>query len=104
MSRRRLLAISALAFTKPQGPLIASLLSQRSARVEYANGDNYEGGFNEARQKHGRGVYTWSAREGAHPWVPEGGYPGAWTRVSQGTRMSTVNTAPAPGSQRQHAS
>ena len=44
-----------------------------SARVDYPNGDTYEGGFNELKQRHGRGVYTWSSRPGAHPWVPEEG-------------------------------
>ena len=44
-----------------------------SARVDYPNGDTFEGGFNELKQRHGRGVYTWSSRPGAHPWVPEEG-------------------------------
>ena len=31
------------------------------ASVIYANGDTYEGSFSAAKQKHGRGVYTWCA-------------------------------------------
>lgn len=42
----------------------------------YANGDTYEGPFNELKQRHGRGVYTWNTKVGANPWVPEDGYPG----------------------------
>lgn len=51
------------------------------ARASYPNGDVYEGGFNEALQKHGRGTYTWSTAPGSNPFVPEGdGYPGASPR------------------------
>ena len=47
------------------------------ARVQYPNGDVFEGAFNELKQKHGRGVYTWGSTVGAdHPWVPEEGFPG----------------------------
>ena len=46
-----------------------------SARVVYPNGDTFEGTFNDARQKHGAGVYTWSTEEGSNPWLPEGGLP-----------------------------
>lgn len=45
------------------------------ARVVYPNGDTFEGTFNDARQKHGAGVYTWSTEEGSNPWLPEGGLP-----------------------------
>jgi hypothetical protein len=45
------------------------------ARITYPNGDIFEGSFNDAKQKHGSGVYTWSTAEGANPWVPEGGLP-----------------------------
>jgi hypothetical protein len=45
------------------------------ARVTYPNGDVFEGSFNDAKQKHGSGVYTWSVAEGSNPWVPEGGLP-----------------------------
>ncbi|RYG51027.1 hypothetical protein EON67_04165 [archaeon] len=47
----------------------------RRAKVTYPNGDTYEGGFNEAKQKHGRGVYIWSCAVGANAWVPEEGFP-----------------------------
>jgi hypothetical protein len=52
--------------------------SRCRAKAVYPNGDAYEGGFNEAKQTHGRGVYTWSSAAGANAWVPEEGYPGAW--------------------------
>lgn len=45
------------------------------AKVAYPNGDSFEGAFNEALQKHGRGVYTWSTAAGANAWVPEEGFP-----------------------------
>ena len=45
------------------------------AKVTYPNGDTYEGAFNDERQKHGAGVYTWSLEEGSNPWLPEGGLP-----------------------------
>ena len=46
------------------------------AKVAYPNGDSYEGGFNEAKQKHGKqAAYVWSAATGANPWVPEEGFP-----------------------------
>ena len=54
----------------------------RSAKVAYPNGDTFEGAFNEALQKHGRGTYTWSTAVGANPWVPEEGFPGAQTRAA----------------------
>lgn len=41
----------------------------------YPNGDTYVGGFNDAKQKHGRGTYTWATTPGSHPWVPEEGFP-----------------------------
>lgn len=47
-----------------------------SAKAVYPNGDQFEGSFNDAKQKHGRGVYTWSTATGSNPWVPEEGYPG----------------------------
>jgi hypothetical protein len=47
------------------------------AKATYPNGDTYEGTFNDAKQKHGRGVYTWSTAEGANAFVPEDGFPGA---------------------------
>lgn len=34
------------------------------ARVVYSNGDVYEGLFNEAKNRHGEGVYTWKMEEG----------------------------------------
>lgn len=46
------------------------------ARIDYPSGDTYEGPFSASLRKHGRGVYTWSAAPGAHPWVPAEGYPG----------------------------
>ena len=45
------------------------------AKVAYPNADTYEGSFNDARQKHGRGTYTWSTNTGSNPWVPEEGFP-----------------------------
>jgi hypothetical protein len=46
------------------------------AKVAYPNGDSYEGGFNEAKQKHGKqAAYVWSAATGANAWVPEEGFP-----------------------------
>jgi hypothetical protein len=47
------------------------------AKVAYPNGDAFEGAFNEALQKHGRGVYIWGTAVGNNPWVPEEGFPGA---------------------------
>jgi hypothetical protein len=48
------------------------------AKIAYPNGDTFDGAFNEALQKHGRGVYSWSTAPGSNPWVPEGdGFPGA---------------------------
>lgn len=41
-----------------------------SAKVTYPNGDTFEGSFNDDRQKHGHGIYTWSSAPGANPWVP----------------------------------
>lgn len=59
----------------PTGPYV---MSSGKAKVAYPNGDTFDGAFNEALQKHGRGVYTWSTAAGANPWVPEGeGFPGA---------------------------
>jgi hypothetical protein len=50
----------------------------RSAKVAYPNGDSFEGAFNEAKQKHGKGAYVWGTGPGANAFVPEGdGYPGA---------------------------
>lgn len=43
--------------------------------MTYPNGDTFEGAFNDARQKHGKGIYSWSTEEGANPWLPEGGLP-----------------------------
>lgn len=45
------------------------------AKSVYPNGDTFEGAFNDAREKHGRGVYVWSTQAGANPWVPEEGFP-----------------------------
>lgn len=46
------------------------------AKVAYPNGDSYEGGFNEAKQKHGKqSTYVWSSATGANAWVPEEGFP-----------------------------
>lgn len=46
------------------------------AKVTYPNGDAYDGAFNDAKQKHGKGTYTWSSNTGSNPWVPEEGFPG----------------------------
>ncbi len=54
----------------------------------YPNGDTFEGSFNEALQKHGRGLYTWGTAVGNNPWVPEEGFPGAFTRPSPNTHTS----------------
>ena len=51
------------------------VVAPRRARVTYPNGDVFEGTFNDAKQKHGSGVYTWATSEGANPWLPEGGLP-----------------------------
>jgi len=31
------------------------------AKVTYVNGDVYEGGYNEGKQRHGNGIYTWNS-------------------------------------------
>jgi hypothetical protein len=66
------------------------------AKVAYPNGDAFEGAFNEALQKHGRGVYTWGTAVGNNPWVPEEGFPGAFPagggRAAQ--RMPAGGAAP----------
>lgn len=67
-------------------PTGAFIKSAGRARVTYPNGDIFEGVFNDALQKHGPGIYTWSTEEGANAWLPEGGLPdgpavkyeGAW--------------------------
>ncbi len=59
----------------PAGPWVKG---PGKAKVAYPNGDTFEGSFNEALQKHGRGVYTWGTAVGNNPWVPEEGFPGAW--------------------------
>jgi hypothetical protein len=55
-----------------EAPAGAWVQAAGKAKVAYPNGDAFEGAFNEALQKHGRGVYTWSTAAGANPWVPEG--------------------------------
>lgn len=39
--------------------------------MTYPNGDTYEGDFNNAKAKHGKGIYTWNSTPGANPWAPE---------------------------------
>ena len=58
----------------PSGPWVKGA---GKAKVTYPNGDAFEGSFNEALQKHGRGTYTWGTGVGNNPWVPEEGFPGA---------------------------
>jgi len=58
----------------PSGPWVKG---PGKAKVAYPNGDAFEGAFNEALQKHGRGVYIWGTAVGNNPWVPEEGFPGA---------------------------
>ena len=58
-----------------EAPTAAFVKAAGRAKVAYPNGDTFEGSFNEARQKHGKGAYVWSAAAGANAWVPEEGFP-----------------------------
>lgn len=64
----------------PEGveePIVAPFVKNAGrAKAVYPQGDTFEGSYNEALQKHGRGVYTWSTSVAANPWVPEEGFPG----------------------------
>ncbi|CAE7919205.1 Rsph1 [Symbiodinium sp. KB8] len=41
------------------------------ATVTYPNKDTFTGSFNDNKDKHGQGVYTWSTEPGSNPWGPE---------------------------------
>jgi hypothetical protein len=48
-----------------EGPETANWVkSAGRARVTYPNGDTFEGSFNDEKQKHGAGVYTWKPAGG----------------------------------------
>ena len=64
------------ALSQEEAPTAKFVKAAGRAKVAYPNGDSYEGGFNEAKQKHGKqAAYVWSAATGANPWVPEEGFP-----------------------------
>lgn len=73
----------------PSGPWVKGA---GRAKVTYPNGDAFEGSFNEALQKHGRGTYTWGTGVGNNPWVPEEGFPGAWREAAD--RLPCERAAP----------
>lgn len=56
---------------EPAGETAKFVKRAGRARATYANGDIFEGSFDEEGRKTGHGTYTWSTAPGANPWGPQ---------------------------------